>query len=86
MLHLDKSRGPYLVTAIADRTMAHVTPRSAELGGQGIKNRVFGSGFKSVAGMMTMLEANVTWYAKVVVLTDGACNKSCLVENYTNQH
>ena len=66
--------------------MAHVTPRSAELGSQGIKDRVLRSGFKGVAGMMTMLEANMTWYAKVVVLTDSACNKSCLVENYTDQH
>ena len=79
MGHLDKSGVLYLITAIADRAMAHVTPRSAEFGGQWFENQVLGSRFKGVAGMMTMLEANMTWYAKVVVLTDCACNKLFLV-------
>ena len=65
--------------------MAHITPRSAELGGQGIENRPLGSWFKGMAGMMTMLKLNMTWYAEVVVLTDGACNKSFLLEDYTDQ-
>ena len=60
MEHLDKSGGLYLITAIADRAMAHVTPRSAEFGSQWLENHVLGSGFKGMAGLMTMLEANVT--------------------------
>ncbi len=65
--------------------MTHVAAGRAELGSQGVKDCVLRSGFKGVARVMTMLQANMTWYAKVVVVADSACNKSRLIENYKDQ-
>ena len=65
--------------------MTHVATGRAELSRQSVKDCVLGSGFKGVAWVMTMLQANMTGYAKIIVVADSAGNKSRLVEHYKDQ-
>ena len=36
--------------------------------------------------VMTMFQANMTWYAKIIVVADSASNKGRFVEHYNGQH
>ena len=36
--------------------------------------------------VMAMFQANMAWYAKIIVVADSASNKGGLVEHYRGQH
>ena len=64
-----------LVAAIADSRVADIPARLAEEVGQYGKNGLFGGGLECMAGMMTVLVADMAGQAKIVIVARAAGNK-----------
>lgn len=52
--------------------MTHIAARSAESRSQFAKLAILRGCLKSVARVVTMLQANMAWYAQIVVFADSA--------------
>lgn len=62
--------------------MAQSTARGAEFGGDCVQDCLLRHRLKAMTGVMTMFQANMAGYAEIIVLTNGAGDKVCLIKGF----
>ena len=65
--------------------MTHITARGAKSDCQAVEDGVLRSGLEGMAWMMTVLQPDMTWYAEVIIVADGARNEVGFLEDYRYQ-
>ena len=65
--------------------MTHVTAGGAKSDCQAVEDGVLRSGLEGMAWVVTVLQPDMTWYAKVIVVTCSARNEVRFLENYRYQ-
>ena len=72
----------YLVTAVANGKVLHVSTRSTKEGGHTIQGSLFSNWCKFVARMMAVLQAHVTRDAEIIVIAYQAGDKVGIFESF----